>query len=328
MLELKDWIEQTKFLDKPWLVLGKGPTFARRYEIDLEQYNTIALNHVVREQCVDVAHIIDIDVVEACGDALVHNSTWLLMPRHPHVNCIASDYLELSDWVKLIPALAEVESRGKLIQYSFSHEPTSEDHWTIGARYFSSEAALGILGRMGIKTVRSLGIDGGRNYSGAFADLNNQTLLLNGQRDFDLQFNQLHEIAQHFKIDFQPLLSNSQDDQLPSSDLSGNGSQHTLEDGQQPETTAKKLQHLECDLRQSNADLKESEDLLLEVVKELSVCCERLDWSQNEIKEYRERVLALEKELHLLLRSNTWKLGRVLTKPVEAISKRFSRDSS
>ena len=29
MIGLSDWIASTRFPDKPWLVLGKGPTFAR-----------------------------------------------------------------------------------------------------------------------------------------------------------------------------------------------------------------------------------------------------------------------------------------------------------
>ncbi len=67
MIELRDWIRQSRFAPKPWLVLGKGPTFARRDEFPLGDYNLLGLNNVVAEQRVDVAHIIDIDVVERCA---------------------------------------------------------------------------------------------------------------------------------------------------------------------------------------------------------------------------------------------------------------------
>ncbi|MDQ3897656.1 MAG: hypothetical protein M3326_10535, partial [Actinomycetota bacterium] len=76
MIELTEWIASTRFADRPWLVLGKGPTFSRRHEFDLGAHNLMALNHVVTEQQVDVAHVIDVDVVEACGDALLRNCDW------------------------------------------------------------------------------------------------------------------------------------------------------------------------------------------------------------------------------------------------------------
>ncbi|MGI8622166.1 MAG: hypothetical protein ACR2NB_01460, partial [Solirubrobacteraceae bacterium] len=65
MIELKDWRPADTLGDRPWLLLGKGPTFARRGELDLSGYVTMSLNHAVLEQQVDVAHMLDWDVVEA-----------------------------------------------------------------------------------------------------------------------------------------------------------------------------------------------------------------------------------------------------------------------
>ena len=62
MIELREWVGQTTFEPKPWLVLGKGQTFSRRGEFPLEDYLLMGLNNVVNEQSVDVAHIIDIEV--------------------------------------------------------------------------------------------------------------------------------------------------------------------------------------------------------------------------------------------------------------------------
>jgi hypothetical protein len=63
MIELRDWIRSASFDQKPWLMLGKGPTFSRRGEFPLDEFNLIGLNDVVSEQKLDVAHIIDVDVV-------------------------------------------------------------------------------------------------------------------------------------------------------------------------------------------------------------------------------------------------------------------------
>ena len=48
MIELTEWIRTRRFPARPWLVLGKGPTFDRREDFDLGRYNLLALNHVVR----------------------------------------------------------------------------------------------------------------------------------------------------------------------------------------------------------------------------------------------------------------------------------------
>ncbi len=318
MLELKDWIKLKHFPDKPWLVLGKGPTFAKRSEIDLDRYNTFALNHVVREQRVDIAHLIDIDVVEPCGESLINNCTWLIMPRRPHVNSSASDYMDLADWVNCIPVLAEAEKCGKLVTYSFAHEPITADPWTIDARYFSSEVALGLLGRMGIKTIRSLGIDGGNNYSSTFADLSQNTLLANGQSDFDLQFDRLREIANNFNIDYSPLIKATQEELHSPSTKS-------IIKTPLPVSTVTKIQNLECDLRALRREFDQNNELLAEVTKELSIFSQRLAWADNEISEYKTRVRQLEQIVHELYRSKTWKIGRVVTKPAEALSRCLNR---
>ncbi len=324
MIELKNWIEQNKPAEKPWLILGKGPTFAKIKEVDLDQYNTFALNHVVRETRVDVAHIIDIDVVEAVGNSLLDNCTWLVIPRTPHVKCFASEYFRLEDWIHCIPALAEAEKQGKLITYSFSHEPRPHDPWTVICRYFSSEAALGILGRMGAKTVRSLGVDGGKNYSKTFEDLKD-TLLLNTQPSFDLQFDELELIAKQFDIDYQPLFQATRDlaDRTPlksKDSRSGETSPIVL-------TTAARIQHLECDYRAMRAELLFTKEELAKTAKELGITSDRLGWARDEIGEYRTRVLELENNIHRLYKSLSWKIGRSVTKPAEAISKRFNQSS-
>jgi len=75
----------------------------------------------------------------------------------------------------------------------------------IEVEYFSSEAALDVLGHLGARSVRSLGVDGGRRYSAAFADLDGSTRLLNGQPLFDRQFERIARIARRHGIDWSPL---------------------------------------------------------------------------------------------------------------------------
>jgi lipopolysaccharide biosynthesis glycosyltransferase len=206
MIDLKEWVEKKCFSEKPWLILGKGPTFAKLKEIDLNEYNTFSLNHVVREQKVNVAHIIDIDVVEACAEHLRTNCDWLIMPRRPHVSCRPSEILTLEDWKSSIPVLRDLDEAGRLVCYDLSLGEPAKDDSAVEVHYFSSEAALGILARMGAKTVCSLGVDGGRKYGQRFVDLNSETKLVNGQPSFDLQFEKLEKIAEDNQIDYRPLV--------------------------------------------------------------------------------------------------------------------------
>src|SRR3954453_2058229 len=86
VIEFEQWVASRPFGDaKDFLVLGKGPTYARRDEFDLSKFVTISLNHVVTQQPVDIAHMIDFDVAEDCAESLATNARWLLMPRHPHL---------------------------------------------------------------------------------------------------------------------------------------------------------------------------------------------------------------------------------------------------
>jgi hypothetical protein len=49
MIELREWMASASFPDRPWLVLGKGPSFSRRAEFPLGEYNLMGLNNVVGE---------------------------------------------------------------------------------------------------------------------------------------------------------------------------------------------------------------------------------------------------------------------------------------
>ena len=203
MIELSEWVGRNDFPDRPWLVLGKGPSFSRRHEYDLSGYNLFGLNHVVREIDVDIAHAIDIDVILSLGELLAERCRWLIVPRTPHVEARPGPY-SIDDYVRRIPVLRRFEDEGRLVWYNAGTAPIAGPP-VIPVRHFSSEAALGILGVMGVRTVRSLGIDGGRYYSSAFADLSERTLLSVGQSSFDLQFEGIDAAVQRHEIDYAPM---------------------------------------------------------------------------------------------------------------------------
>lgn len=189
----------------PWLMLGKGPSFSKRDSYDLSRFHTLSLNHVVREQFVRVAHMIDYDVVDACAEAIERNAEVLVMPWRPHVNYLPGER-NLIELAEVNPTLRLMNERGRLAWYNLSTTPERHgDSPVMHARFFSAEAGLNLLAHAGVREVRSLGVDGGSAYSPTFDDLKDQTLLSGGQTSFDPQFEEFAKIILTTGIDYAPL---------------------------------------------------------------------------------------------------------------------------
>ena len=202
MIELREWIALSPFDARPWLVLGKGPSFARRHDVPLDEYQLLGLNNVVRELPVQIAHIVDVDVIEDVAGSLKANCRYLVMPRRPHVHAYPGSKL-LEDYFDEFPVLRELDAEGRLVWYNAatSWSPVG-DSPVVGLRYFSSEAAFNILGEMGVKHVASLGIDGGENYGAEFEELKELT---NGRPSFDAQFPEIEKIVQRHNMTYDAL---------------------------------------------------------------------------------------------------------------------------
>ena len=205
MLELTEWWRRASLPDRPWVLFGKGPTFSRRSEFDLSGYCSLTLNHAVMEQPVDVAHMVDIDVVEDCAEALLTNCRWLVMPRVPHIHSRVS-LNRLEDFFDAVPVLRRLDAERRLVWYNAETAPAEPGSPVIEVHYFSSEAALSLLGTLGVRKVRTIGIDGGASYSRDFSALEATTRLANGQPSFDLQFTELSRIASRWRMDVRPLV--------------------------------------------------------------------------------------------------------------------------
>jgi hypothetical protein len=188
-----------------WVIFGKGPSFARRGEFDLTEYRTLSLNHVVRDQPVDVAHAIDIDVIEACEGDLERNASAVVLPWYPHQRNRPGSRT-LAEWTEALPVLQRLAEAGRLLWYDLG---TSRRRYgpgpTVPAPYFSAEAALSLLALAGARQVRSLGVDGGASYSREFEQLRDKTLLSNGHQSFDTQFQGFARTIMQTGVDYAPL---------------------------------------------------------------------------------------------------------------------------
>jgi hypothetical protein len=201
------------------LLLGKGPSFVLRDTFCLDEFDlTVGLNHVVRELPVDIAHVIDLEVVEHCGEAIARNAGVLVMPWVPHVRKVVPytgntlgfkpgpDNLDAC--CDGFPVLARLRGEGRLLYYNLATADVERAHPgapIVPGASFSAVVMLQLLASAGIRRVRTLGIDGGRGYSNQFQDLNATTHLAAGQATYNAQFDEIAKIIMNEAIDFAPL---------------------------------------------------------------------------------------------------------------------------
>lgn len=208
-----EWYESGEVdVTKTWLILGKGPSYSKRHTYDLGAFNLLSLNHVVREQPVAVAHMIDYDVVGSCADTLERHAGVLVMPWLPHVGGVPGRR-NLAELVAEDDVLVGLERQGRLLWYNLiapDQDPRACGRLLPGsppviARYFSAEAVVNLLAQAGARRIRTLGVDGGATYSATFDDLREKTLFACGHHSFDKQFREISRTVMKTGIDYAPL---------------------------------------------------------------------------------------------------------------------------
>lgn len=202
-IDFFDWFHAgPRWSTRPWLVLGKGPSFAKLADYDVGGFNVFSLNHVVRQAKVDVAHAIDIEVIRDCADILDENARYLLMPWHPNMGSRPQPQ-SLEHWCAEIPELRAFADEGRLLWYNRIGTPPRGSSPAVSVQFFSAEAPYALLGAAGVRKIRSLGIDGGSQYAAAFHGLD--TLLANGRSSFDCQFDEIAASIVRYQLDAAPL---------------------------------------------------------------------------------------------------------------------------
>lgn len=197
---LEDAVKRIGWLTtKPWLILGKGPSFDLRCHFDLDAYEVLTLNHACQVVAATVAHFTDLEAFRECipdtlnvdGVAVPYVPDFVL-PFVPHENMGPGHY-NLDELVEMdkphgIKTLCDT---GKLWGYNSTRVPQHRWHKTLNVvrvRYFSAVAAFNLLALAGHRRVYTLGVDGGTRYAACF---DKQHCLANGQTSFDIQFKEI-----------------------------------------------------------------------------------------------------------------------------------------
>lgn len=191
-------------ITKPWLILGKGPSFSKIDKIK-NQYNIFGLNHVADLIKCTITHFIDLDVINF---RIIQNSQNILCPWHPHINNKVQ-FKTLSYHIKN-DNLFSIANK-KLFWYNCSTwkrghyiTPITRGGEVVKVRYFSAEAAFQILGMLGIRKVYSLGIDGGGCYAKEFIQLGLMPFK-NNRETFDDQFKMIDLTLQQYNMEWEKL---------------------------------------------------------------------------------------------------------------------------
>lgn len=193
---------------RPWIVLGKGPSFPKHCDFNLSNYNSIGLNHVVcKLPQLDFVHMADIEVLDGISDVLMSSSKMrLIFPFFPHVKnkpdiSRSVDTMLNEKTYKHRKLLVKLYNEDRIFTYLSSLSSRSCRRKNIGpkigVRYFSSVAVVNILAGLKVKDITIVGVDGGTVYSKEFSGL---TPLTNGRQNFDCQFKEIDKTVHKHKI--------------------------------------------------------------------------------------------------------------------------------
>jgi hypothetical protein len=205
--------------DHPWLVVGKGPSFAL-YQSELaSSHRVMALNHAMRGIKAHVGHAIDIEVIEHVTLAELAGVEFLCLPWIPHVRrsrlfgggkvVFEPGSLDLLQHAEQNPVLRHFLEKGRLVSYNFCSADATRRAGgfpLVHGHSFSAAVAVRLLAQTGNKTIRTLGVDGGSDYATSFADIEEKVKLqTTAQTSFDSQFLEIAQTINKFAITCGPL---------------------------------------------------------------------------------------------------------------------------
>ena len=203
---------------RPWLLLGKGPSYSCFSDAMADQFNVLALNHAMRGKRVLVGHAIDIEVFDHMREEDLEQVKFLCVPWVPHVRkrrllsggkaFFGPGERNLLEYCSDHPVLQRYSREGRLISYNLQTVDATRmnpELSNVKAGSFSASVALELLAQFGAREIRTLGIDGGSSYADSFSDIEQRTKLQTGQTSFDIQFREMASTIQKYDLLAGPL---------------------------------------------------------------------------------------------------------------------------
>lgn len=196
---------------RKWTVIGKGPGFSRLAENLTEE--SIGLNHVWEKvdsrSRLTVLHAFDLDVVERLSTAALQKFEFLWLPDTMNVNLKLGrskglihqkDILSTSRRLSNNQYIQSLISEGRVFCYPRGDTSSEIGGFPLRVGAFSGSTVIALLAALGIKDISLAGIDGGADYSPAFAHLENHTKLNGGQDSYSPQLKEIATIRRRMGL--------------------------------------------------------------------------------------------------------------------------------
>lgn len=197
---MREFFDVIKDDGKSWLICGKGPGLKKLNTLNLKHFRIMTINQslVVTGQA-EIAHFIDLDVLdyEPMKKAL-SKAKYICCPIFPHEDMRPSEDT-LMRHVDRRPELRKAMDEERLLFYNLSTKPVKEIFeyrpLIIKAVHCTAEASFHLLAEAGVKTIYTVGIDGGIGHTDLLSDIPNKN-----PNSYNLQFQRLNEVVQHYRI--------------------------------------------------------------------------------------------------------------------------------
>ena len=203
--------DNPKLIESQWLILGKGPSLNKINQYNLENFKIVSLNDsLIVNKHITLGHFIDLDAFKRSSkEVALRKDIYILMPWYPHVDS-RPGVNNLIDLIKKNSILMQLSNEKRLLWYDLMTSQIRTGKFpSINAVYFSAEAIFDIFRKVGIRDVKSLGIDGGTGYSDLVQNVKKESHLVNKQQTFSKQFSKLAEIIFQSGIKHTQLYDNS-----------------------------------------------------------------------------------------------------------------------
>lgn len=138
---------------KPWLLAGEAASPEDVTAAREQGLLVLSLGAAFESFAVDLAYVVDAEIFETCGEALVAQAACVLVSQDLHAQGWAAGR-SLASWGADLKALAELRDQGRLVRFDLW---TGSDHG-IDGDFAGEEVPLRLLAKAGVRTVRTLGL--------------------------------------------------------------------------------------------------------------------------------------------------------------------------
>lgn len=170
MKHASDHLRFTQADTRPWLIIGKGPSYRKgiAQEYRDKGYSVVGINEVVNHEVCDYGIFNDIGVAANLTPAAIHTTSAFYSPAYPH-SFLLPDCLRIDQMAEVGMGLSLMKHKLYGYDLSVSHTRHFEDsHPVIVSICSTFESIIWLLAHAGVKQIATSGIDYSQDYHDTF----------------------------------------------------------------------------------------------------------------------------------------------------------------